>query len=457
MLRFVLTLCIATFSLAAPALAAPAVTGEFDVDGEPQGIAVGSDGNIWTPLAGSTSEFARVTPDGQVTNFDVGGVSGGEGIVALGPHLWVTSPTELVRITPGAAPQFQTFTFNDIIQPQAIVVGSDGHLWTGSADKVLEFDVSNPDAPALDPHTVGGGLRGIAAGTDGRLWVADFADKRVIAVNTDGTFTPHDVGGGGPQGIGAGPNGQVLYTNPNAANTEIGLLTFGGQPQKIPFGAIDPFGVTFGQDGAYWVATAFNNDSVLRVTPTGAFTTLGGFSLDSRPREITRGPGNTIWVSLEFAKKVGRISGVEPPVSPISSVTLSGVKLSRSKFALAAKKTALAAAVKKGTTLSWTLSGAATTTIRVEKPTAGRRKGKSCVRPTRSNRRAKKCTRYVNVGRAITRIGLPGANRLAFTGKYGSTKLKPGKYRFSLTAAPAGGQATAPQTKSFTIVKTKRR
>lgn len=453
MLRFVLTLCIATFSLAAPALAAPAVTGEFDVDGEPQGIAVGPDGNIWTPLAGSTSEFARITPDGQVTNLDVGGVSGGEGIVALGPHLWVTSPTELVRITPGAVPQFQTFTFNDIIQPQAIVVGPDGHLWTGSADKVLEFDVANPDAPALDPHTVGGGLRDIAAGTDGRLWVADFADKRVIAVNTDGTFTPHDVAGGGPQGIGAGPGGQVLYTNPNAANTEIGLLSLGGSPQKLPFGATDPFGVTFGQDGVYWVAQFNAGGKILRISTTGAVEEFTGLSAPSR--QIARGQADTIWVGLEQAKKVGRISGVVPPAP--TAVTLTGIKLSRSKFALAAKKTALAAAVKKGTTLSWTLSGAATTTIRVEKPTAGRRKGKSCVKPTRSNRRAKKCTRFVRVGRAITRIGLPGTNSLAFTGKYGSTKLKPGKYRFSLTAAPAGGSATQPQTKSFTIVKTKRR
>lgn len=455
MLRFSLILSIALFAVAAPAAAAPSVTGEFAVDGEPQGITLGPDGNLWTPLGGSTKELARITPDGQVTNFDLAAVSGGEGIVALGPHLWMTTPNELVRIVPGDTPQVQAFTFNDIIQPQAITVGPDGHLWTGSADKVLEFDVSNPDAPQLDPHTVGGGLRGIATGSDGRLWVADFADKRVIAVNTDGTFTPHDVGGGGPQGIGAGPNGQVLYTNPNADNTEIGLLTFGGQPLKLPFGAIDPFGVTFGQDGVFWVATAFNGDQVLRVSPTGETSNLGGFSLDSRPREITRGPADTIWVSLEFGKKVGRISGVEPP-APLA-VTISGVKLSRSKFALGAKKTALAAAVKKGTTLSWTLSGAATTTIRVEQRETGRRKGKSCVKAKRSNRRAKKCTRFVRVGSAITRIGLAGNNTLAFSGKYGRTKLRPGKYRFSLTATPTGGQPSAASTKSFTVVKAKKK
>ena len=102
-------------------------------------------------------------------------------------------------------------------------------------------------------------------------------------------------------------------------------------------------------------------------------------------------------------------------------------------------------------------SGAATTTIRVEKRQPGRRKGKSCVKPTRSNRRAKKCTRFVRVGSALTRIGLPGVNSLAFSGKYGRTTLKPGKYRFSLSAAPVGGQPSTPVTKSFTIVKAKRR
>ena len=77
----------------------------------------------------------------------------------------------------------------------------------------------------------------------------------------------------------------------------------------------DPFGVAFGQDGAYWISRFQGND-LLRLTTGGQVTTLGGFSAAAGPRKIATGPGNTLWTTLDLAEKIGRVSGVEPPPPP---------------------------------------------------------------------------------------------------------------------------------------------
>ena len=56
--------------------------------------------------------------------------------------------------------------------------------------------------------------------------------------------------GGGPQGIGAGPAGQLAYANPGTVPQTVGRISTGGsfQPTKTTGGA-DPFGVAFGAAG----------------------------------------------------------------------------------------------------------------------------------------------------------------------------------------------------------------
>ena len=77
----------------------------------------------------------------------------------------------------------------------------------------------------------------------------------------------------------------------------------------------DPFGVTFGQDGAYWISRFQGND-LLRLTTDGQITMLGGFTAAAGPRKIATGPGSTLWTTLDLADKIGRVSGVEPPSPP---------------------------------------------------------------------------------------------------------------------------------------------
>ena len=81
-------------------------------------------------------------------------------------------------------------------------------------------------------------------------------------------------------------------------------LGAGGTPQKIELENTDPFGVTFGQDGAYWISRFQGND-LLRLTTDGQITMLGGFSAAAGPRKIATGPGNTLWTTLDLAEKIG--------------------------------------------------------------------------------------------------------------------------------------------------------
>ena len=85
----------------------------------------------------------------------------------------------------------------------------------------------------------------------------------------------------------------------------------------------DPFGVAFGSDQAYWIVQ-FAQGGLTRMTTSGAKTFLGGLPKES-PRQIAAGPGNTLWVTLDKkegvleAESVARISGLEPPVPPVTA------------------------------------------------------------------------------------------------------------------------------------------
>ena len=141
-------------------------------------------------------------------------------------------------------------------------------------------------------------------------------------------------------------------------------------------------------------------------------------------------------------------AAAEDKVAPV----LSKVSLSRKRFRAGPKGTPVTVAAKRGTTLRFTLSEAATVRIGVQRAGKGRRKGGKCVKPTKALRRAKRCTRFAAV-RTLTRKGAAGANRVAFSGRIGKRKLKRGKYRMALRATDAAGNRSAVRRVGFRIVR----
>jgi hypothetical protein len=139
---------------------------------------------------------------------------------------------------------------------------------------------------------------------------------------------------------------------------------------------------------------------------------------------------------------------------------LEGVTLSAPRFVVGRAATAIAAAAKKkktrktpvGTRFSWRLSEPALVTIRIERATSGRRKGRACVKPTKKLRKAKKCTLWLRAG-TLTRQSAAGTTKLTFSGRIGKKALKPGSYRAVVSAVDAAGNTSVKRTVAFRVVK----
>lgn len=306
---------VARADAAPDADAKPALQGVFTTPDEPQQLVAGPDGNMWVSMPASATELVRITPAGVRTYYDV--VPNGLGALTVaGGNLWSTTINGLVRIPPGN-PAAATVTPNaDIPDPRGIALGPDGFLWAASGDRVIRFSPADP-ASAVATTVAGMGAREVAA-TRTHVWVVDNSGGRLLAFEPDasGSFVTKNVGGS-PQGITAGPDGQVLYTNPGTTPQTVGRLTATTNPALTAVPDADPsFSVAYGADGAYWIGL-FNERRMLRLTPRGAATRLFTFAAPYRPRHVARGPGGIIWVSLQDPGNdgaVARITGVRDDV-----------------------------------------------------------------------------------------------------------------------------------------------
>ncbi|HEY1273310.1 MAG TPA: hypothetical protein VGF25_00280, partial [Thermoleophilaceae bacterium] len=136
--------------------------------------------------------------------------------------------------------------------------------------------------------------------------------------------------------------------------------------------------------------------------------------------------------------------------------TVSRVRLSRRTFAVGRARTPVAAKLRTGTTISYSLSEAAGVRFKIERTLPGRRSGGRCRKPTKRLRKHRRCTRYRTAG-TLRRSGAAGANRLAFSGRIGRRALKRGPYRLTVAAKDAAGNASKAKRANFRIVRAPKR
>jgi hypothetical protein len=103
--------------------------------------------------------------------------------------------------------------------------------------------------------------------------------------------------------------------------------------------------------------------------------------------------------------------GPPPPVDPPPA--LSNLRVKPKAFVPAAKKSA--------TRISYTSSGAARVTFRVERVSKGARVGKACVKRTASNSKRKACSRFVPLAGSFSHAAQAGPNSLPFNGRLGKS------------------------------------
>src|SRR5690349_15735897 len=108
-----------------------------------------------------------------------------------------------------------------------------------------------------------------------------------------------------PQGITAGPDGALWFTN--QGNNSIGRITTGGNVTKFTGNGISgPDGITAGPDGALWF-TNYNNNSIGRITTGGNVTNFTHSGIDG-PQQITAGPDKALWFTDYDNSPIGRIT-----------------------------------------------------------------------------------------------------------------------------------------------------
>ncbi len=407
-------------ALAAPSvLAAPAVSGEFDVPGlgSNNKLVQGPDGNMWVTLNGTEYDVARITPGGEVKEFKLGAVTPLG--IAAGPKglIWIARNGGVISFDPADPEGSKKITDIALIGTSpSIVLGPDGNLWATGENKLVRVPPDNPAGATEVP------VPGLQTAKDidvaGSLLVVASLEH-VYAVTTAGVVAGDQKVGGQAQGVGGNPNGQYAFTQPVNPPKEIGLLSPTAAPIVRSAEGTDPFGITLGSDGAYW-APEFVSDGLTRLTADGIVSGITGFAKNSGPRQIAAGPGNTLWVTLEMTKKVGRVSGLEPPVTPpppaasepqtrIAKGPKSKVKTKRKRAAVRFRFDSPNA----GATFECAL-------LKLKK----RKKGKPAPRP----------------------VFKPCASPRSY-------RLKPGKYRFLVRAALNGAVDSSPAKRTFRIVR----
>lgn len=407
------------------ATAAPTVDGEFDVPGlgSNNKLVEGPDGNMWLTLDGVGRDVAKITPSGEVTEYDLEAVTPSG--IAVGPEgrIWTTRNGAVISFDPADPVGSKDLTpIASIGTQHSIVRGPDGNLWVATNERLVQVPPAAPgtakdfSVPGLAPKDID------VAGS--LLVVADF--ERILAATTSGTTTEFKVSGQA-QGVAGGPDGQYAFTQPVNTPKEIGLLSPTAAPIVLSAEGTDPFGIALGADGAYWSAE-FIFDGLTRLSADGQLSGLTGFATGSGPRQIASGPDNTLWVALETTKKVGRVSGVDPPPVLISSesVTLLRTRITRGP---------------RGRVV--TRRGTRFVRFRFVSPNAGAR-FQCRLRSFPRKKRAK-----VSRRRARARFGSCRAPK-----KY---RLRRGRYRFEVRAVLNGAADRTPARRSFRIVRKRRR
>jgi hypothetical protein len=141
------------------------------------------------------------------------------------------------------------------------------------------------------------------------------------------------------------------------------------------------------------------------------------------------------------------IPACPPHSSPPALAVLSKVHMTHKRFRVGKPG---AARAPKGTRFVYTLLGnGAKVTVTIDRPAAGRKKGKGCVKLRRGLHRS--CTRHIRKG-SLTKVSAIGRSSLPFSGKLRGRRLAPGRYRATLVAVNAAGGSRRRHL-SFTIVR----
>jgi streptogramin lyase len=178
-------------------------------------------------------------------------------------------------------------------------------------------------APTIDEFaipTADNGPDGIAAGPDGNIWFTESPAGKIGRITRTGQITGEytiPTADSEPDGIAAGPDGNMWFTEAHAG--KIGRITPTGQitgEYTIHIAFVQPDGIAAGPDGNMWF-TDLGTGAIGRIKPTGQITD----SADGPPYEpvgIAPGPDGNLWFTDQGGGAIGRIT----PAGQITEYTV---------------------------------------------------------------------------------------------------------------------------------------
>ncbi len=405
---------------------------------QPTGIVTGPDGNLWVAEA-AASRIARVTPAGVVTEFTLPAGREPFDLAASGGLIYFTerAGTRVGRLNPSAGSDaliqgsIAEFAVPGATSaPTAIAAGPDDSLWftENGSDEIGRLA---PNGVIVEFAVPGAGSRpyGIAAGPDGALWFTERGAGQIGRITTAGVVTneftvpaleaaPNDLGP-----IATGPDGALWFVNFGA--DQIGRITTGGTTSWFPAspgsGLED---VTAGPDGALWF-TAGRAGKIGRLSTSGVVSDYSLPSAGAGPSGIVAGPDGALWFTERFAGAVGSITTDTtpdaPPTGPQGPPGPPGAdaKLVLVAFQVKPRRPRTGRPVK----VRFAITEAAQVSL-----TVARRRGAS---------RAPAQTV------ATKDVSAAGTDKLAWNGRLGGKRAKPGRYVLTVTAQSAGESAVS--------------
>ena len=146
------------------------------------------------------------------------------------------------------------------------------------------------------PDTTGDAvLEGIVAGPDGALWFTDIGNSIVGRITTSGSYTLQKVVSQPSNGITVGPDKHLWFT---LSAGGIGRMSTSGKVKFFsdPQGS-SPRGITTGPDGALWFAQS--DGTVGRITMKGKLTHFTVAPGNAHLYGIVTGPDRNLWITQQ--------------------------------------------------------------------------------------------------------------------------------------------------------------
>jgi streptogramin lyase len=443
----------------------------------PEQMIAGPDGNLWWTQDGSKPGIGRMTPSGELLPL-IG--EGGE------PTDLVKSPSGWVswaglggfgyRSPEGVIGRY----YDESFAPGAITVTAAGEVRIGGKHTGKARTICTPNVPTSDHIEIalgtcidaetGGTVKAMAASPQNFLWGSLPSSDQVwitTATPLKSQLTVDLPSGSNPQGIAIGPEGNAWVAMYGA--NAIDRITPTGGRTRFPLPANShPYDLVLGPDGSFWILEE-GIGKIGRMTTAGLVT--NEFAIPSEEfgqSGITVGPEGNIWFSDTELSLIGRLipdplptgggggaggGGQNPGSDKTAPRFTAAPKFAPAAFrAVGATRSRSSAGGPSGSTLTFSLSEAASVTTVIAAKAHGRRAGRACVAPGKAKPGAKRCIRFVTKG-SMKLTGAAGSNKSKFTGKLNGKALSPGGYRATLSARDGAGNASVAATANFTILR----